>query len=126
MTTPSLPEDSSLAAILDDFQAAGFTTDLSATDAGVACGTCRSVSPAGQLLVHRLRRLEGASDPADMLAVVGATCPGCRCDGTLVLAYAPGGDPAHADVLAGLHVPEAADAVGPAPGEVPPRQPPTG
>lgn len=123
MTAASLPEDAGLGAILDDFHAAGFTTDLSATDAGVACGTCRSVSPAGQLLVHRLRRLEGASDPADMLAVVGATCPGCRCDGTLVLAYGPGGDAAHADVLAGLHVPEAADAVGPAPGEVPSRRP---
>jgi len=119
MSAPTLPEDAGLRPVLDDFHAAGFTTDLAATDQGVSCGTCRSVSPACELLVHRIRRLEGASDPADMLAVVGATCPGCRCDGTLVLAYGPGGDPAHADVLAGLAVPQGVDAVGPAPGEVP-------
>ena len=118
MTAPSLPEDVGLGVVLDDFRAAGFIADLSATDDGVACGTCRSVAPACELLVHRVRRLEGASDPADMLAVVGATCPGCRCDGTLVLSYGPGGDPAHAEVLAGLQVPDAFDAAGPAPGEV--------
>jgi hypothetical protein len=121
MSAPALPEDAGLRPVLDDFHAAGFTTDLTATDGGVACSTCRSVSPACELLVHRIRRLEGTSDPADMLAVVGATCPGCHCDGTLVLAYGPAGDLADADVLAGLAVPEDVDAVGPAPGEVPSR-----
>ena len=120
MTAPTapLPEDTSLAAILDDFDEAGFSATLMASDAGVLCAACRSVVDPGDLLVQRMRRLEGASDPSDMLAVVGATCPGCGLDGTLLLGYGPDTDPAHADVLAALTVPDAVDAVGPAPGEI--------
>jgi hypothetical protein len=120
VTAPALPlpEDTGLAAVLDDFDEAGFSGTLMATEGGVTCATCRSIVEPGDLLVQRLRRLEGASDPADMLAVVGATCPGCHLDGTLLLGYGPDMDPAHAEVLAGLKLPDAADAVGPAPGEV--------
>ena len=120
MTAPTLPlpEDISLAKVLDDFDQAGFSAVLMATEDGVLCATCRSVVAPGDLLVQRLRRLEGASDPADMLAVVGATCPGCHLDGTLLLGYGPEVDPTHADVLAALELPRAVDAVGPAPGEV--------
>ena len=120
MTAPALPlpEDTSLAAVLDDFDEAGFSATLMATDAGVLCATCRSIVAPGDLLVQRFRRLEGASDPSDMLAVVGATCPGCHLDGTLLLGFGPDMDPAHADVLAGLELPDVTDAVGPAPGEV--------
>jgi hypothetical protein len=116
-TTP-LPEDISLGAVLDDFDEAGFSATLMATDDGVVCAVCRSLVDPGDLLVQRVRRLEGASDPSDMLAVVGATCPGCHLDGTLLLGFGPDMDPAHADVLAGLDVPAVVDAVGPAPGEV--------
>ncbi|HEY7071744.1 MAG TPA: hypothetical protein VH479_16590 [Acidimicrobiales bacterium] len=120
MTAPTapLPEDTSLAAVLEDFDDAGFSAILMATDGGVLCAVCRSVVEPADLLVQRLRRLEGASDPSDMLAVVGATCPGCHLDGTLLLSYGPDSDAAHADVLAGLDVPAAVDAAGPAPGEV--------
>ena len=119
MTAPTLPlpEDISLAKVLDDFDQAGFSAVLIATEGGVLCATCRSVVAPGDLLVQRLRRLEGASDPADMLAVVGATCPGCHLDGTLLLGYGPEMDPTHADVLAALELPRAVDGVGPAPGE---------
>ena len=99
MTAPSLPEDVGLGVVLDDFRAAGFITDLSATDDGVACGTCRSVAPACELLVHRVRRLEGASDPADMLAVVGLACPHCLAQGTAVLGYGPEAAAVDAEVL---------------------------
>ena len=104
MSAPTLPEDAGLRPVVDEFHAAGFTTHLRATDSGVACATCRSVSPAGALLVHRIRRLQGPG-PADLVTVVGATCPGCCCDGTLVLACGPGGDSTGAAVLAGLAVP---------------------
>jgi len=120
VTAPTLPlpEDTSLAAVLEDFDEAGFSATLVATERGVLCATCRSIVDPGDLLVQRLRRLEGASDPSDMLAVVGATCPGCHLDGTLLLGFGPDMDPAHADVLAGLELPDASDAVGPSPGEV--------
>jgi len=116
--TAPLPEDTSLGAVLADFDSAGFSAILMATDGGVLCAACRSIVDPGDLLIQRLRRLEGASDPADMLAVVGATCPGCHLDGTLLLSYGPDTDAMHADVLAGLDLPTASDAVGPAPGEV--------
>ena len=120
MTAPTapLPEDTSLGAVLEDFDGAGFSAILMATDGGVLCASCRSIVDPADLLVQRLRRLEGASDPSDMLAVVGATCPGCGLDGTLLLSYGPDTDAMHADVLAGLDVPAAVDAAGPAPGEV--------
>ena len=119
MTAPTVPqpEDTSLAAVLHDFDDAGFSAILMATDDGVLCAACRSIVEPGDLLVQRLRRLEGASEPSDMLAVVGATCPGCHLDGTLLLGFGPDTDPAHSDVLAGLEVPDAVDAVGPATGE---------
>jgi hypothetical protein len=47
------------------------------------------VSPASAIVVHELRRLEGASDPADMLAVAAIACPACGTRGTLVLTYGP-------------------------------------
>ena len=97
----------SLAGALRDLAADGFAGDLWLADPGVVCGTCRSVLRPADLLVHRLRRLEGASDPDDLLVVVGATCPGCGTDGALVLGYGPGADPDHAAVLAALDLPEA-------------------
>ena len=120
MTAPTapLPEDTSLGAVLADFDNAGFSAILMATDGGVLCAACRSIVDPGDLLIQRLRRLEGASDPADMLAVVGATCPGCHLDGTLLLGYGPDMDPVHADVLGALVLPDVAGAVGPSPGEV--------
>ncbi len=96
-----------LAGVLRELGAEGFTGDLRPAGPHVVCGTCRSVLRPGDLLVHRLRRLEGASDPDDLLVVVGATCRGCGTDGALVLGYGPGADPDHAAVLAGLAVPEA-------------------
>jgi hypothetical protein len=49
-----------------------------------------------------LRRLEGESDPADMVAVVALTCPACGAQGTVVLGYGPMADGHEADVLRGL------------------------
>ena len=39
--------------------------------------------------VLELRRLEGASDPDDMLAVVAVECANCGLRGSLVLNYGP-------------------------------------
>lgn len=52
--------------------------------------------------MHSMRRLEGASDPDDMMAVAAVTCPVCRIDGVLVLSYGPAASAEHADVLLGL------------------------
>jgi hypothetical protein len=46
-----------------------------------------------------LRRLEGESDPADMVAIVAITCPQCGRRGTMVLGFGPAATAEDADVL---------------------------
>ena len=50
-------------------------------------------------MFRHLRRLEGASDPDDMLAVVGLACPHCSAQGTAVLGYGPEAAAVDAEVL---------------------------
>jgi hypothetical protein len=89
--------------ILRRLEAAGVTGQLAAREsATVQCLTCRRTAPAGAFAVERLLRLEGASDPDDMLAVVVLRCPQCRTEGTLVLGYGPEASPEDADVLGAL------------------------
>jgi hypothetical protein len=52
--------------------------------------------------MRSLRRLEGASDPADMLAVVALECGVCNASGTMVLGYGPAAADADSDVLRAL------------------------
>ena len=52
--------------------------------------------------MHSLRRLEGASDPAEMMAVVAITCPRCEARGVLVLGYGPAAAVEDSDVLRAL------------------------
>jgi hypothetical protein len=100
------PSDDCLVAVLAAMSREGFRGDLRAREGRVVCSTCQSVLAPHDLLVHRLHRLEGASDPADMLAVVGATCRGCGTDGALVLGYGPRAGVDDAMVLARLDIPD--------------------
>ncbi len=70
----------------------------------IQCLTCRQESPANDFKLQAMRRTEGASDPADMLAVVGLTCPNCGTQGTAVLGYGPEADPDDAEVMVRLGV----------------------
>jgi hypothetical protein len=83
--------------ILGEFEALGYTAQfLPAESEGrsepsdeLECATCRNRAPAASLASLPLRRLEGASDPDDMLAVVALECPRCGARGTVVLHYGP-------------------------------------
>ena len=57
---------------------------------------------AAEIPVLDLRRLEGASDPDDMLAVLALECPNCGLRGSLVLNYGPTATEEDAAVLLGL------------------------
>lgn len=70
--------------------------------ARVQCVACGGESPADHTVLRELRRLEGASDPDDMLAVVGLACPHCGSSGTMVLSYGPESDIVDAEVLMSL------------------------
>jgi hypothetical protein len=103
-------EAQSLAGITSRMQKRGFTAHFGARPgATVMCFTCRAATGASRFDVRELRRLEGASDPADMLAVAALRCGGCGSLGTIVLGYGPGASLEDAEVLAALPDP----AVGP-------------
>jgi hypothetical protein len=95
-----------LGEILGTMDAAGFDAQMAARPDGlILCFTCRNASPAGDFDLQVQRRTEGASDPADMLAIVGLVCPRCATKGTAVLGYGPEADDDDAEVLVrlGLH-----------------------
>jgi hypothetical protein len=71
----------------------------------IACSACHHVFAADAPVVDDLRRLEGASDPDDMLAVVALTCPNCATRGTLVLNYGPTATVEDSAALEGLDRP---------------------
>jgi len=69
-------------------------------DGVLRCLACGYRAKADQIGLHRLERLEGASDPADMAAVAALECPRCHAKGTVALKYGPDADADSADVLA--------------------------
>ena len=93
--------------VLSSLEGEGFHGQFVARDgAEVECTNCKTRTPAQEMAgAHRLRRLEGASDPADMLAVAALTCPSCGTKGTLVLNYGPEASPTDDEVLRYLDVP---------------------
>src|SRR4051795_7544400 len=67
-----------LTEVMDLLAMDGYDGQLRVTDDGtIQCLTCRGVLDATELQGDRLVRLEGASDPADMAAVLPIVCPRC-------------------------------------------------
>ncbi len=94
-----------LTEILATLDAAGFSAQMAARPDGmILCLTCRQESPAADFVLEAMRRTEGASDPDDMLAVVGIACPKCGTKGTAVLGYGPEADSDDAEVVVRLGV----------------------
>ena len=99
------PYGATLGEIMATLEAAGFSGQMAARPGGsILCFTCRVESPAAEFELEAQRRTEGASDPADMLAVVGLACPRCGARGTAVLSYGPEADADDAEVLVRLGV----------------------
>lgn len=82
--------DETLVAVLDRLAADGFGGQLVAADGGVVrCVVCSALHPASSISADAATRLEGASDPDDMVLVVPARCAGCGTGAVLVLAFGP-------------------------------------
>ena len=97
---PGEGEDETILDVLGELESQGFTGQFMPRDGGqVECLTCHRLSPADETVFRQLRRLEGASDPSDMLAVVGLACPHCSAHGTAVLGYGPEADALDTEVL---------------------------
>lgn len=95
--------DSTLDEIVALFEAAGHSGQMAARPGGrLICFTCRAEFDAAEVGVAGLRRMEGPSDPADMLAVAALICPRCGAKATVVLGYGPEASDDDSDVLAHL------------------------
>ena len=70
--------------------------------ATLRCGRCREAHRLDAWQVDDERRLEGASDPDDMVLVVAATCPSCGARGTIALGYGPEASEVDRDLVAAL------------------------
>lgn len=98
-TQSTQPTDTSLLEVLAYYAEAGFDGDAFASDDGlVLCGSCGSKVSPDHVSVHSIRRLEGASDPSDMLGVLAVICPVCGKHSTCVLKYGPEVSPEEAAV----------------------------
>jgi hypothetical protein len=104
MSDPQYARDpASLTAIIEVFERDGFTGQFAVREGGVLlCVACHREHPADQIDMVALRRTEGASDPADMAAVVALVCPHCGHRGTVVLHYGPEAGSEESDVLVAL------------------------
>jgi hypothetical protein len=95
--------DASIDEVVAQFEEAGHTGQMAARAGGrLLCFTCRVASDATAVGLVALRRMEGASDPADMLAVAALTCPNCGAKATVVLGYGPESSEDDSDVLVEL------------------------
>ncbi len=90
--------------VLTDLAADGFDVSFipGAEPGHLRCRACGSETAAERFEVRRERRLEGASDPDDMVLVVGARCPVCRRLGVVVLGYGAEASPEDADLVLAL------------------------
>ena len=68
----------------------------------VRCRSCGTTIPAADLELDALRRLEGASDPADMVAILALTCSSCGAKGTALVHYGPGATEEEDELLLAL------------------------
>lgn len=96
---PGAPSDNTdVQTVLEAFAGDGFADSYEVSEEGAV-----THSPSGTQLrpedleVVRFRRLEGASDPSDMVLVAGVRSPAG--DGVIVVKYGPEATPGEADLL---------------------------
>lgn len=100
---PDASSFTTIVSLLEEFEEQGYTANFGAREgAMVICFACRHETPAAEVHLDALRRLEGASDPADMAAVAAVRCPACGEKGTLVLRFGPEASQEDAEVLRAL------------------------
>lgn len=103
MNPPSDPSALLLSEVSDNLDEEGFGGQFRSQSGGmIECLTCHRATPAEQFHADEVTRLEGASDPDDMVIVVPITCPQCRARGTLIANFGPASSAEDADVLTRL------------------------
>jgi hypothetical protein len=107
--TPS--DNESLSAVLRELGRIGFAASYRPARGpvegrpAVVCGACGRATAAEDLRVDVERRLEGASEPDEMVLAVAATCPACGTGGVIVLGYGPEASAEDSDLVLALRRP---------------------
>jgi hypothetical protein len=101
MPIAGVPSDNTtLVAVLDDLRERGYRADMYVTDEGlIRCGACRALVEPEDMQVDLIRRVEGASDPADMAAAMALVCEDCGAHGTAIVRFGPEASAGDARVL---------------------------
>jgi hypothetical protein len=88
---PGVPDDVTLVQVLSELRDQGYDMDffVDEDNGSVCCGACRACQSPTEVQLDGLRRLEGASDPADMAAVLALSCATCGRKGTAVVRFGP-------------------------------------
>jgi hypothetical protein len=113
------PADEPLLDVSSTLDDEGWSGQFRAEAGGMLrCLSCGTVSPAEAHQADEVTRLEGASDPADMVIIVPLRCPACRTRGTLIASYGPEATAEEAEVLVALErePSEGSDLAEPTPG----------
>lgn len=96
-------DNTTLTAVLTGLGQTGFAASFGVVAEGrLRCDRCNVVSSAADYGVASIRRLEGASDPDEMVSVVAAVCPSCGIGGVAVIAYGPMASEEDADASTAL------------------------
>lgn len=96
-------DNTTLVGVLNTWNERGFGGQFVGVDGGsIECVVCGAVSHASGFTVEEWRRLEGASDPDDMVKAVAAYCPACGAGGNLVLGYGVNASDLDAEISAAL------------------------
>jgi DNA-binding transcriptional MerR regulator len=80
-------------------EAAGYHDRMELGDSQLTCDVCGAVHSPDVIVVDRVLRFEGPSDPADEAMVLALRCPECDARSTLVSAFGPDADPRLADAF---------------------------
>lgn len=95
--------DVTLVEILGELSQAGYTGDFVVDgDGAVCCRVCGTCQRPESLQLDGQRRIEGASDPADMGIVLAVRCGSCSQKGSVVVRYGPEASEGEAELLTHL------------------------
>jgi hypothetical protein len=105
---PGAPSDNTTAvAELAELRDRGYSGDFGVAEGGVIrCRQCEHDEQPEDLQIDVFRRLEGASEPDEMSAVLAVTCPRCGSKGTVMVAYGPNASEDEAEFLRRVDTPQ--------------------
>jgi hypothetical protein len=85
---------------IHDFERRGYGGQFGAREGGrILCFTCQTRNDPREVRLDGLRRVEGASDPADMAVVAALRCPRCGARGTGTFMIGPMASPEDNEAL---------------------------